>query len=293
MENYTIRARRAFAAGAVACGAALLLAAGVPSQGTKGANAGGAARRADRRVSLADGRQLFESRCAACHGLDGRGGERAPDIATRAAVQRRSDAEIAHIIQAGIPASGMPGFATLDEGTLKAVVAYLRLLQGKTNATKLPGAPEKGKVIFFGKGRCADCHMVGGSGGFIGSDLTAYGRTRSAEEIREAIVKPDRKGRQSAAVVVTTKDGQKYSGIVRNEDNFSVQLQSLDGPFHLFEKSEIESVLRQAEPLMPRDYGSTLSAGELNDLVSFLMSVGKSGKDAADAKRKFAEDEDE
>src|SRR5437867_4253971 len=31
--------------------------------------------------SIADGRQVFESRCAGCHGMDGRGAERAPDIA--------------------------------------------------------------------------------------------------------------------------------------------------------------------------------------------------------------------
>ena len=32
------------------------------------------------------GRQIFESRCASCHGLDGLGGEHAPAIATRDAV---------------------------------------------------------------------------------------------------------------------------------------------------------------------------------------------------------------
>jgi cytochrome c oxidase cbb3-type subunit III len=287
VDTRTIRACRSFAASVITCAAALLLAAGGPSQETKVAKVGGAARRADGQVSLADGRQVFESRCAACHGLDGRGGERAPDIATRATLQRRSDAELAHIVQAGIPAGGMPGFATLDEGTLKAVVAYLRLLQGKASDAKLPGAPGNGKVIFFGKGRCAECHMVGGSGGFIASDLTAYGRTRSAEEIREAIVKPDGKGRQGAAVV-TTKDGRKYSGVVRNEDNFSLQLQSLDGAFHLFEKSEVESLARQTEPMMPTDYGSTLSASELNDLLSFLMASGKNGKEAPDPKRNFS-----
>src|SRR5712691_8143278 len=50
---------------------------------------------------LALGRQLFENRCSGCHGLDGGGGERATDIATRAAAQRRSDAAIAHIINTG------------------------------------------------------------------------------------------------------------------------------------------------------------------------------------------------
>src|SRR5258708_35877135 len=46
---------------------------------------------------LALGRQLFENRCAGCHGLDGLGGEPAPDIATRAAAQRLSRAAAAPV----------------------------------------------------------------------------------------------------------------------------------------------------------------------------------------------------
>src|SRR5713101_6268356 len=53
--------------------------------------------------AIAEGRQAFESHCAGCHGLDGRGGERAPDVATRASARRRSDAELFQIIQSGIP----------------------------------------------------------------------------------------------------------------------------------------------------------------------------------------------
>jgi len=63
--------------------------------------------------SIADGRQVFESRCAGCHGIDGRGGERAPDIATSAKTQRRSDSALAQIINNGIPAAGMPASARL------------------------------------------------------------------------------------------------------------------------------------------------------------------------------------
>src|SRR5260370_2526968 len=48
-------------------------------------------------------RQLFENRCAGCHGLDAPGGARAPDIAPRTAPQRRSHAALARIIRAAIP----------------------------------------------------------------------------------------------------------------------------------------------------------------------------------------------
>jgi hypothetical protein len=41
---------------------------------------------------------------------------------------------------------------------------------------------------------------------------------------------------------------------------------------------------RDWNSLMAADYGSTLSVGELNDLVSFLMSVAQQDKSSPDPK---------
>jgi putative heme-binding domain-containing protein len=230
-------------------------------------------------TSISEGRQLFESRCAGCHGLDGRGGERAPDIATRQNVQRRSDNDLLRIIESGLPASGMPSFASLGTYPIQMLVSYLRQLQGKGGSAKLPGNPRAGKVLFFGKARCSECHMVNGAGGFIASDLSAFGSTRSAEEIRQAITKPSQENSlRQGTVIVTTRDGDKLSGMVRNEDNFSLQLQTLDGAFHLLMKPEVAEIDRKQKPLMPSDYGSKLNPSELNDLISFLMSTANNGK---------------
>ena len=95
-------------------------------------------------------------------------------------------------------------------------------------------------------------------------------------------------------MIVTSREGQKYSGVVRNEDNFSLQLQTLDGVFHFFMKSELEGVAQQPASLMPVDYGSTLSPAELNDLVSFLMLVANNENSTADSGKKAKpNDEDE
>ena len=244
--------------------------------------------------SIADGRQVFENRCVGCHGIDGRGGERAPDIATSAKTQRRSDSELAQIVNSGIPSGGMPAFSTLDASTSRALVRYLRFLQGKTGSAALPGNPHNGKAIFFGRARCSECHLAAGAGGFIASDLSSYGRARPAEEIRDAIVKPGQPSNATGGTVtIMTRAGQNLSGVLRNEDNFSLQLQSLDGAFHLLMKSEVASVSRDRNSLMPVDYGSKLSAGELNDLVSFLMSVAQQDKASSDPKKNEPSDEEE
>jgi hypothetical protein len=71
------------------------------------------------------------------------------------------------------------------------------------------------------------------------------------------------------------RNGGVNEGIVRNEDNFSLQLQSVDGTFHLLQKSDILKVEPHAKPLMPTDYGLTLTPAQLDDLVGYLMTVAR------------------
>ena len=218
------------------------------------------------------GQRVFESRCAGCHGLDGRGTERGPDLATRESVQWQTDATLRGTIQHGFPASGMPAFSTLSSAEMQSIVAYLRGLQGASKISGTAGAAHRGQSLFFGKARCSQCHSINGTGGFIASNLSEFGRTHSASEIRRAITDPDETGKRGQLTVVRTRDGREFSGLVRNEDNFTLQLQTLDGGFQFFVKSEIVDA-HQTGPLMPTDYGTKLSATELSDLAAFLARV--------------------
>jgi cytochrome c oxidase cbb3-type subunit III len=224
------------------------------------------------------GKLTFASTCASCHGLDGRGGERAPNLAENQKVQRLSDAQIFHIVENGVPGTGMPAFHSLQSSDIKAVVTYLRTLQGKNQTVKLPGDAGRGETIFFGKAGCSECHMVDGKGGFIASDLSAYARTHAAPQIQSAITSPPPSGDpQTRMVTATTRAGEKYVGRIRNEDNFSLQLETLDGTFYFMDKADLKG-LDSLPTLMPSDYGSTLSSDELNDVISYLMRVaGASG----------------
>jgi cytochrome c oxidase cbb3-type subunit III len=220
-------------------------------------------------MPLREGAKIFASTCSGCHGLDGRGSERAPDIAQRREVQRLTDAELLRIVQEGVAGTGMPAFHALRDTELKSVVAYLRVLQGSNKPVILPGDPKRGELTFM-KAGCAECHTVAGNGGFLASDLSTYAHTHSAGEIRDVVIHPSQEP-GARAVVVTVRDGQKYSGRIRNEDNFSLQLQTADGKFHFLAKSEIEQMEYDPQSLMPADYSSKLSAKELDDIVSYLM----------------------
>jgi cytochrome c oxidase cbb3-type subunit 3 len=239
---------------------------------------------------VAEASKTFAATCAGCHGLDGRGGERGPNIATRPEVLRRSDQELLQTLRNGVPAAGMPSFAALGDGKLAAMVTYLRTLQRKNEAAPISGNVKHGESLFFGKARCADCHAVNGKGGFIGSDLSDYAAGSSAAEIKSAIVSPDidqKEGRSKT--LVTLRDGKTWEGIVRNEDNFSLQLQSLDGVFHLIQKSEIAE-LKADQPLMPDNYGKTLSPAELDDLIGYLMNIARTNPGAVRRNRRHRHD---
>lgn len=226
------------------------------------------------------GRGTFETICATCHGLNAKGGERGPDIATRAEIVKLTDGQLFKILRDGKPQGGMPGFSGLGTAKLAEVLGYLRILQGKRSTPAVAIYVGNGKEFFTGKGECSQCHMVHGVGGFIGPDLSDYGATHSADDIRDAILDANKRhGFNKALAKATTKDGQQISGVVRNEDNFSVQLQSLDGTFHLLKKSNLAELTFESTPLMPGDYNSRFTPAELKQLVAYLLSVGTMKQD--------------
>jgi len=172
----------------------------------------------------------------------------------------------------------MPAFHSLTEKQVRALIGYLRFLQGRAGAFTISGDAKRGREIFFGKGECSTCHTISGQGGFLGPDLTNHA-TASAEAIREEIIRAARvpaAGYRTA--VLTTANGDRVEGLVRNEDNFSVQLQTKDGNFHLLKKAELRSFEYQDGSLMPGNYRELLSEAELNDLASYLVTTSGANK---------------
>ncbi|HXW07139.1 MAG TPA: PQQ-binding-like beta-propeller repeat protein [Vicinamibacterales bacterium] len=71
-------------------------------------------------------RQLFETRCARCHGADGNGGEMGPPIAVR--LSSLPDPDLAKVIRDGLPPRGMPPNPMTD-AELAALLKFLRTIQ--------------------------------------------------------------------------------------------------------------------------------------------------------------------
>lgn len=215
------------------------------------------------------GKNIFEAKCATCHGLDGLGGEHAPDIIRRSGVKALSDETLLNVIHDGIPEEGMPGFPNLGGEDAQAVVAYVRFLQGRSAGNPVPGDAARGHDLFFGKAGCSACHQITGRGQFVVGDLAGFARDHPADEILDAIFRPTGGPRETATAVV--RDGRRFFGIIRNEDNASLQLQDADGRFYLLMKSSLISVQRKTGAPMPVDYGQRLSSTEIDDLVGYIL----------------------
>jgi cytochrome c oxidase cbb3-type subunit III len=216
------------------------------------------------------GARTFRAQCAPCHGLDGRGGEHAPSI-VRDQVKSMSDEDLAQVIRHGIPDKGMPEFSSLSPTSIKAVIAYLRTMQGVSAPQTVSGDPAHGRSLFFGKAACSSCHVMEGAGNFIADDLSDFGGDHQPSEIRKAILKPEKvvdSPREQATI--TTRSGRELSGIVRNEDNFSLQLQDARGEFYLIAKADAMRISRAPLPEMPADYSKRLTTQEIDDLVIYI-----------------------
>jgi cytochrome c oxidase cbb3-type subunit 3 len=216
------------------------------------------------------GRKHFVESCAVCHGVDGRGSARGPNLTQGMIVSRGSDEEVAGVIRLGVANSAMPAFA-LPDREIKQLVAFIRSLGIKAAELVVAGDRDLGKQIFFGKGRCSDCHMIRGQGGLLGPDLSNVGGDRTLAEIRQSILSPGlSEGTPYKAVTVVTLKGQRIAGTLRNRDNFSLQMMDALGSLHFFLSAELREVLLQQKSAMPENYGKLLAETELQNLLAFL-----------------------
>ena len=160
-----------------------------------------------------------------------------------------------------------------------ALVAHLHALQNTTAVLASGGDPAHGQQLFEGKGGCARCHAMKGSGSFIATDLSDFASTHNAGEIRSSILNPAPAGSAAQrSIIAVTSAGDRYSGLVRNENNTSLQIQDAQGNFYLLMKSNLRSIERSSGPQMPVDYQQQLGEEAIEDLVSYILREASTSK---------------
>ncbi|MGE0129487.1 MAG: PQQ-dependent dehydrogenase, methanol/ethanol family [Blastocatellales bacterium] len=216
------------------------------------------------------GKRHYEARCAACHGADGKGGERGPDIISPERARRRSADDLSELIRKGIPAAGMPAFP-LPEREMRELVAFVRSLSAPAIENAAPGDVAAGAAFFFGKGNCSSCHVVKGRGGLLGPDLSELGAERTLSEIEQSLRAPGARLTQGFRLVsARLHDGQRLRGFARNESNYDLQLQSLDGKLRLLQRQEIAELTHETVSLMPE---VKATQEEMRNLLAYLSRL--------------------
>jgi|SRR5579872_1090416 len=238
--------------------------------------------------SIKQGQEIYNGNCTVCHGLNGAAGDRGPGLGGGRNYVRRKDQAIFDAIQNGIPGTAMPP-SGLEPMNIWKLVAYIRSLRATASDAFAPGDVAHGERIFWSKGRCSQCHMIRGRGGILGPDLSNVGGEQTLQHILDSLTKAKPQiPRGYQPVEVWNTDGQRISGVAKNEDNFSLQLLDSHGRLQLFTRDELRDVIYKKQSLMPSDYDKTFTSTELQDLLAFLSRQAIEG-----AQRPEESDEDE
>jgi len=217
------------------------------------------------------GRQMFVAHCAVCHGIEGTG-ERGPSLNHPSLSRVADDRALFSLIQNGVEGSEMPGAWQLSGREVWQVAGYVRSL-GRTAPVKLPGDPSNGRRLYESNG-CAGCHIVRGSGGVLGPELTEIGARRSAGYLHTALVDPSSATPAGYVVArVTTRDNKKIWGLRANEDSFTIQLRDSAGRFHSFRKADLIELKKDFKAELMPSYRDAFNRSEMDDLVAYLASL--------------------
>jgi cytochrome c oxidase cbb3-type subunit 3 len=270
--------------------AVLLVSASLSAQrgGRGGAAAGPANPFQGNPQAIDEGRTTYNQTCTVCHGPDGAAGEMGPALGVPARrYAQGTDAQIFDAIKNGIPGTQMPPFgAQLSDNDIWKVTSYIHGLRGTAIDVPAPGDAALGEQIFWGKGECGNCHVIKGRGGLIGPDLTNLAGTRKTASIVDALTKPLHRVFGDGGAIprilipnttyqpvrVTSADGKTTSGVLKNEDSYSLQVMGTDNQLHMFERAKVK-VVYDSKGLMPTDYDKRLTAGEFRDLLAFLTRL--------------------
>jgi putative heme-binding domain-containing protein len=216
------------------------------------------------------GKRFFLARCAVCHGPDGNSVQ-GVDLGRGKFRRALSDDDIVQIIKIGIPNTAMP---PIDIATRRArfIVAYLRSM-ASSQAMSGSGNAVRGKALFESKGECLSCHRIKNRGSRVGPDLTDIGAMRRSLELERSLLEPNAEVLlENRFVRVVTRDGEAITGRLLNHDAFTVQLIDSKERLLSFEKSGLKEFAFLDESPMP-SYKGKLSAEELGDLISYLVSL--------------------
>ena len=217
------------------------------------------------------GARIYAAQCTVCHGATG---DTVAGVNLRTGPIRRAstDNELRTLIATGIAGTAMPAFTfTPSEQTM--LVAYLRTMRDVDVRSVPIGDADRGRAVYEGGGKCANCHRVNGQGPRVAPDLSDIGALRSADALQRSVLDPNASiAPVNRYVRAVTRDGKTMTGRRLNEDTYTVQLIDEQERLVSLTKSNLRAYTVIMTSPMP-SYATALSAEAVADVVAYLLSL--------------------
>ena len=219
------------------------------------------------------GRALFHQNCAFCHGRDAMGGETGPDLTlSKLVLTDKTGEKISAVIREGRPDNKMPGF-NLSPQEIGSLIAFIHAREAE--AKLHPGgrrgvAPEDlqtgnaqaGKQYFEGTGGCAKCHSASG-------DLAGIAKRYQGLQLEERMLYP--KGAKST-VTVTLPSGEKVTGTVAYNDEFTIALRDSSGIYRSWPADHVHFTV-QSPADAHIELFSRYTDDDIHNLMAYLQTL--------------------
>ena len=136
------------------------------------------------------------------------------------------------------------------------------------------GDVRRGQAVFnSAKAACSTCHQMGYLGGNLGPDLTRIGQIRTERDLLESVLYPSASFvRSYEPVIVTTKGGEEYSGVLRKDGIDEVILGAGPNVDVRVVRSDVAEMRPGTVSVMPQGLDQQFTRQEMADLIAFLKA---------------------
>jgi cytochrome c oxidase cbb3-type subunit 3 len=214
------------------------------------------------------GASVFVQNCAFCHGRDAGGGEEGPDLTrSKLVAEDVGGDKIGPVVLNGRQEKGMPRFKLGDQ-EIKDLAAYIHAQKTLAESQKggrrgvevadlQTGNADAGRRYFNGVGKCSSCHSPTG-------DLAGVASRLEGLKLEQRLLYP--RG-SLASIVVTLPSGEKLTGKLAYQDEFTIGMHDSHGWYHSWPVSAVKFAIDS-----PVDAHADMLAKYTDDDIHNLMA---------------------
>ena len=154
-------------------------------------------------------------------------------------------------------------------------------LSNSKSLAEFGGDVSKGEFVYRNQGACMQCHVINGSGGVQGPDLTLVAERLDSKKLLESLINPNAEIAEGYGLsTAMLKDGTTLVGRFK-EDGDEIVITALDNSETRVSKADVASTTPPVSAMPPM--AMTMQLKDLRDLVAYLKSRNKETAAAEDA----------